>query len=136
MSVNPKLHRGRRLARQRFYEAFKLLRAGETIAEFPFRLDNEDWVALDICPYADCTRGTDFYLVGLFMCFIGRGQEAGPRICQLCFKDTGDPWFYGPTSQGFQDNDPGQHRIRITCPSKHIYGYVRGGVRKAEKTHG
>lgn len=130
MSTNPKLHRDRRLARQKYYDAFKRLRAGEIIVEFPFRMSGENWIAKDIHPYTGFECMTEFYLVGWFMCIFGRGRDRGPRICQLDFKDTGDPWFCDG-SGGFHIDDPEKKfRDKITCPQKYIYGYIRGGVHK------
>lgn len=113
------------LARQTYYDAFKKLRADDTIAAFQFRSDGKQYVAKDIRPYVGDggPYGSLFYLTAWFMCFFGRGRERGPRICMLGFKDTGDPYLC--SGYGF-----GRliQRDKITCPREHIFGLVCGGI--------
>ena len=113
------------LARQTYYDAFKRLRAGDTIAAFQFRSDGKQYIAKDIRPYIgdEGPYGSLFYLTAWFMCFFGRGRERGPRICMLCFKDTGDPYLYSRSGFG-----GGYQRSKITCPREHIFGLVFGGI--------
>ncbi len=110
--------------RQRWYDAFKLLREGETIDEFPFRFDDRYLTARQIEPYTEKHRN-DFYLVAWFMCHFGRGSERGPRIAPLCFKDTGDPYLYWDHKVfGFHS----ESCVRIICLLKYVFGIVNGGV--------
>jgi hypothetical protein len=117
--------------RQRFYDAFAVLKRGETIEEFRFRLDGHDLVARRIEPYTD-ERREDFYLVATFMCLFGRGTERGPRIAPLCFKDTGNPYLYNSWGLDF---GLGADRAAQAphCPRKQIFGIVTGGVWDGER---
>lgn len=130
--VDVKQARRLHLARQRYYDAFKQLRAGETIAEFPFRSHGKQFIARDIRPYVgdEGPYGSAFYLTAWFMCHFGRGAERGPRICMLCFKDTGDPYLY--SRAGFKGgiDRPG----KITCLREHIFGLIWGGIWREDGT--
>lgn len=118
-----------RLERQRYYDAFKLLRTGETLVEFPFTAYGERLVAKDVRPFTGAEVGTAFYYVAWFVCFFGRGAEGGPRVCMLDFKGTGNPRPYGNAGFG---NYLG--RGRITCPREHIFGLVWGGIWREDGT--
>lgn len=122
-----KLH----LERQRYYDAFKILRSGETIPEFHFKLGGKQLIAKDIRPFVGDEVGSAFYYVAWFLCHFGRGKERGPRICMLDFKDTGNPRPYSPREAGFGNF---MHRDRITCPLKHVFGLVWGGIWREDGT--
>lgn len=118
--------------RQRYYDAFKMLQAANSVEEFRFRLSGRELVARNIVPFDEVTVGVEFYLVGWFLCHFGRGSERGPRIAPLCFKDTGNPYLY------WNDKEFGFHREGfdyniITCHLDHIFGFVKGGVWEGER---
>jgi len=118
--------------RQRFYDAFAVVKGGETIDEFKFRVSGRELVAREIVPFDPAMVGVDFYLAAWFLCHFGRGKERGPRIAPLCFKDTGNPYLY------WNDEEFGFHREgwdygSIRCPLEHIFGLVTGGVWDGER---
>jgi hypothetical protein len=119
------------LERQRYYDAFKILRAGESIPEFHFTLNGKKLIAKDIRPFVGDETLSAIYYVGWFLCHFGRGSERGPRICMLDFKDTGNPRPYSPSEAGFGNF---MRRDQITCPLKHVFGLVWGGIWREDGT--